>query len=78
MGEFDEKMKTKNFSGVRVLDLSIKVDEESPWFLEGRNLISQNGFLTIDLVDWDISGSIFIFEIGWAETEILQSEDFGR
>ena len=39
---------------------------------------SKNGFFTIYLVDQDISGSIFIFEIILEETEILQFVDFGR
>ena len=32
----------------------------------------------MDLVDWDLFGSIFSFEIGWAETKILKFEDLGR
>ena len=61
-----------------VLNLAIKEDEESPWFLEGKNSKSRNGFFPIDSIDQDIFGSIFRFEIGWEETEILQFGDFGR
>ena len=33
---------------------------------------------TMDSIDRNISRSIFILEIRWEETEILEFEDFGR
>ena len=68
----------ENFSEVTVFNLAIKEDEESPWFLEVWKWKHQNRFFTIDFVYQDLFESIFIFENGWAETEILQSGDFGQ
>ena len=44
----------------------------------GEKIKIKNGFFTIYSVDRDIFKSIFKFEIGWAETEILKFEDFGQ
>ena len=62
----------ENFSGVMVLDLSIKENEESSLFLEGRNAKYQNGLFTIASYGQEISRSILGFEIGWAKTELLK------
>ena len=74
----DWKPMFQNFSEVTVLDLDIREVEEATLFLEVWTSKYQNGFFTIDSIDRELSGSIFRFEIGWAETEILQFEDFGR
>ena len=68
----------KIFFGVTLLDLGLKKDEESLWFPKGKNSKYKNGFFTIDSVDRELSGSIFRFGIGWAETEISQIVNFGR
>ena len=60
-----------------IFNLAIKEDKESPSFSEVWNSKYQNGFFTMDSVDWDLFVSIFNFEIGWVETKILQFEDFG-
>ena len=73
-----EKPCFENFSRVTILDLALTEDEESPWFLEGRNSKYKNGFFNIDSIDQEFSRSIFIFEIGWEEIEILQIEYFGQ
>ena len=67
----------KNFSGVLGQKLALGEVEESQGFSEVKHLKYQNGFLTMDSLDRDISGTIFIFQIGWAETKIFGFEYFG-
>ena len=59
------------------LILALEEVEESQGFLEMKHSKYQNGFLTMNSLDWDISGTIFSFKIGWAETKIMWFEDFG-
>ena len=59
-------------------NLALGEDEESQGFLKVKNWKYQNGFLTMDSLGWDISNTIFSFQIGWAETKLLWFEDFGR
>ena len=44
----------------------------------GVKIKYENGVFTMNSVDRELSGSIFIFEVGLAETELLQFKDFGR
>lgn len=61
-----------------VLNLSIKEDEESHLFLEGRNEKYQNGLFIIDYHGRERFVSILRFKIGWAKTKLLQFKDLGR
>ena len=54
------------------LNLALGEDEESQWIPEVWNSKYKNGFFTMNCLDQDIFGSIFGFEIGWAETKIMQ------
>ena len=60
------------------LEISPGEVEESQGFSEVKHSRSQNGFLTMDSLNQEISNTIFSFQIGWAETKLLWFEDFGR
>ena len=68
----------KNFSGVLGQKLALGEVEESQGFLEVKHSKYQNDFFTMNSLDWDLSGSIFRFEIGLTESKIMWFEDFGR
>lgn len=58
--------------------LALKEVEESQVFLEVKHSKSQNGFLTMDSINRELSVTISSFKIEWAETKITWFEDFGR
>ena len=60
------------------LILDLREVEESQGFLEVKHSKYKKGFLTMKSIDQVLSGTIFSFEIGWAETKIMWFEDFGQ
>ena len=74
MEEFGEKMKThvsKISSGSRASVMSSGKMKSHNRFQRCKNKNLKMGFFMTDSLDREISGSIFRFEIGWEETEIL-------
>ena len=80
-GRFRWKTKNpclKKFFGVTGQKLDLGKVEQSQGFLKVKHSKFQNGFLTMDSLDQDLSNTIFSFQIIWGKTKILRFEDFGQ
>ena len=67
----------KNFSGVLGQKLALGEVEESQGFPKVKHSKYKNVFFTMYSLSRDLSGTIFIFLIGWAKTKIFGFEYFG-